>query len=78
MISIWHVLILLIFNTITLFAAFHSGFYFGHKNRTGEAPKDTPLQKVWSEFGGLVENITAPKKSPDEVIEEHKANAFYD
>lgn len=70
MINVWHVLMLLAFNSITLFAAFYSGFYFGHGI--------SPVRKIANTFGGIVETVTAPKKAPDEVIEEQKANAFYD
>jgi hypothetical protein len=77
MINVWHVLMLLAFNSITLFAAFYSGFYFGYKNKTGEAPKDTPLHKVWDEFGGVVETVTAPLKKK-EPPEDEDNNAFYE
>lgn len=73
LINIWHILIFLTFNTLTLFAAFYSGFYFGHK-----PGGISPVRKIANTFGGIVETVTAPKKTPGEVIEEHKANAFYD
>lgn len=72
MINIWHILIFLTFNTVTLFAAFYSGFYFGWMGKKGSPPARIPFVSTFEE---ILEG--AKKERPRERIEEEeKENTF--
>lgn len=65
----------LIILSLSILAAFYSGFYFGHMKREGEPP-EIPLPNI-KEIIDVVKPEKPQRLSRAEEIEQAKMNVFY-